>query len=193
MPEAFPVAPQFADERIFVNQLQSGDSVAFEALVRRHTQTLLQVARRLMRSEEDARDALQDTYVAVLRSIDRFEGASHLSTWLHRVLINACLMKLRSRRRHPEEPLDDLLATLRHRESIEATIQSKEIRALIHASIKRLPETYRQVIQLRDIEELSTEQTAEMLGVTPNAVKIRVHRARRALRSIIAERGKNGS
>ena len=104
MPDAVP-----ADDASLVPRLQRGDGEAFEELVRRHTPHLLRVARRLLDSEEDARDAVQDAFVSAFRSIGNFESLSMLSTWLHRIVVNAGLMKLRTRRRKPEEDIERYL------------------------------------------------------------------------------------
>lgn len=165
--------------------------------MRDHTARLLAVARRYMRNEEDARDAVQEAFIAAFRAIGKFEGGSTLSTWLHRIAINCCLMKLRSGRRHPETSIEELLPTFDetgHRvlgdegwpESVEAALERRQTREHVREAIGRLPEKYRTVILLRDIEELSTEEAARALGATPTAVKIRLHRARQALRTVIA-------
>ena len=180
----------------FVARLQAGDGEAFERLVREHARALLRVARRFMRTEEDARDALQDAFVSVFRSIRRFEANARLSTWLQRVVINACLMRLRSQRRRPEEDIEQHLprfledghqveSPLSWRESAETAMQRMELCELVRSAIEQLPAIYRQVLLLRDIEELSTDDAAELLGITPNAVKIRLHRGRQALRSLL--------
>ncbi len=179
-----------------VRRLQSGDAHAFEELVRGYGPRLLRVARRMMKTEEDARDAVQDAFVAVFKSIKVFEESSLLSTWLHRICINACLMRLRTQRRKPEEDIETYLPKFKDdghqvdpsmswRESAEGLLQTKELCTLVRSSIDRLPETYRIVLLLRDIEELTTEEAAETLGITPNAVKIRLHRGRQALRTLL--------
>jgi RNA polymerase sigma-70 factor (ECF subfamily) len=189
-----------SDEAALVPRLQRGDPAAFEELVRRHGPRLLRVARRMMGSEEDARDAVQDAFVAVFKSIDKFEAHSQLSTWLHRVLINACLMRLRSRRRRPEEDIEEYLPRFAEdghqversvawgeppAEAADALIERAELCGFVRASIDMLPDTYRVVLLMRDIEELSTDEVAEMLGISANAVKIRLHRARQALRTLL--------
>lgn len=180
----------------FVARLRSGDAAAFEDLVRTHGPRLLRVARRLLRNEEDARDAVQDAFVSAFKSVATFAEGSMLSTWLHRIVINASLMKLRTQRRHPEEDLEQLLPKFGkdgHQvvssepwaDTPESLAERAELSALVRASIDALPETYRVVLLLRDIEELSTEEAAEALGITPNAVKVRLHRARQALRTLL--------
>ena len=184
------------DESALVARLQDGDDAAFENLVREQTPRLLRVARRLLPSEEDARDAVQDAFLSAFKSIGRFERGSTISTWLHRILINACLMKLRSQRRRPEKEIDNLLPQFSedgHRiESggewtltAEETVQRVETSELVRSLIDQLPDSYRLVLIMRDLEEMSTEETAQILGVTPNAVKVRLHRARQALRTLL--------
>ncbi len=180
--------------------LRAGNAAAYETLVRTYSGRLLAVTRRLLRNDEDARDALQDAFVSAFRALPTFEAGSLLSTWLHRIAVNAALMKLRSRRRHPEDSIEDLLPKYiedGHREDghrgnptkpwkePEGLLQRQETRALVRESIDRLPETYRTVLLLRDIEELDTEEAVQLIGISPNAVKIRLHRARQALRTLL--------
>lgn len=185
-----------SQESALVARLQAGDAAAFETLVRRHTPALLRVARRFMKSEEDARDAVQDAFVAAFKSIGSFGANAQLSTWLHRIVINACLMRLRTQRRRREEDIEEFLPRFREdghqvtpsqqwTETAETILERSELVGVVRASIDRLPDTYREVLLLRDIEELSTEETAKMLGITANAVKIRLHRARQALRTLL--------
>ena len=145
-------------------------------------------------NEEDARDVVQDAMLSAFRSIDRFEGTARISTWLHRIVVNAALMKIRTRRRKPEESLEPLLPTFRDEgghmaeiaawdEPADRLAEQEETRRLVRDAILALPEGYRDVLILRDIQELDTAETAKALGVTANAVKIRLHRARQALRT----------
>lgn len=178
--------------------LQAGDSGAFETLLRDHGPRLLRLARRFLANEEDARDALQDAMVAVYRSIGNFESSSALLTWLHRIVVNSALMKLRTKRRHPEEDIEQYLPRFLEdghqrvpstpwTESAQSVLEREELRAAVREAIDKLPEAYRIVLHLRDIEELSTAETAEILGTTKNVVKIRLHRARQALRTLLDE------
>jgi len=185
-------------ERPLLERLQAGDEEACERLVREHGGRLLAIARRYLRQEEDARDAVQEGFAAAFRSVGRFQGTSSISTWLHRIVINCCLMKLRSGRRRPETSIEELLPRFDetgHRilegaqipESAETALEREETGRRVRAAIARLPEQYRAVLLLRDIEEVSTSEAAEMLGLTPNAVKIRLHRARQALRGLLVQ------
>ena len=191
----------FDHDEALIAGLQSGDSGAFETLVREHGPRLLRLARRFLANEEDARDALQDAMVAVYRSAGKFEATCALATWLHRIVVNACLMKLRAKRRRPEEDIEQYLPRFvedGHQvtpstpwtESADAVIEREELREAVRAAIAKLPDAYRIVLHLRDIEELSTAETAEVLGTTKNIVKIRLHRARQALRTLLDEQMK---
>lgn len=183
-------------EALLVARLRTGDEAAFETLLREFTGRLLCVARRMLGREEDAQDAVQEAYLNAFRALATFDGRSQLSTWLHRITINACLMRLRTRRRKPEVAIKDFLPTFladghQTRSSVmwkpqPATgIESEETQALVRACIDQLPEAYRVVLMLRDIEDINTEDTAEILGMSVAAVKTRLHRARQALRGLL--------
>jgi RNA polymerase sigma-70 factor (ECF subfamily) len=196
VPAETRVEPQPLDDAALLERLRAGEDAAFAELMRRNGGRLLAVARRMLRSEEDARDALQDAFLQAFRGIDGFAGEARLSTWLHRIVVNACLMKLRSRSRRPEQPIEELLPAFLadgHRadpgpawrsEALDA-LERSELRRLVRAAIDRLPEIYRSALLLRDIEELGTEEAARLLDVKPEAFKMRVHRARQALRTLL--------
>lgn len=186
------------DEAALVAAIRDGHDWAFEAMVRLHGGKLLAVARRLMRNDEDARDVVQAAYLSAWRSMHDFAGASRLSTWLHRIVVNTALMRLRSRRRKPEESIDALLPEFQedghHVERFsewaapaDELLERKETRATVRACIERLPENYRTVVILRDIEERSTQEVAEALTLTEAAVKVRLHRARQALSTLLRQ------
>jgi RNA polymerase sigma-70 factor (ECF subfamily) len=185
------------DETALIAQLRSGDEAAFEQVVRQYGGRLLAVARRIVGSEEDARDVVQDAFMNAFRSLDRFEGNAKLSTWLHRIAVNAALMRLRTRKRKPEQSIETLLPAFlddgHHEERfqsweepVDKALERAENRELVRRQIDALPDSYRTVLVLRDIEGLDTEETANMLGLSVNATKIRLHRARQALRTMLA-------
>jgi RNA polymerase sigma-70 factor (ECF subfamily) len=191
-----PVGGTASSHAALIARLKEGDEAAFAQLVRTQGSRLLAVAQRFLRNEEDARDVVQDAFLAAFRSIEGFQEESRISTWLHRITVNAALMKLRARRRKPEEPIEELLPNFLengHRadvgppwkEAADIALQRRETRVLVRDCIDRLPESYRTVLLLRDIEELDTEEAAQLLGITPNAVKVRLHRARQALRTLL--------
>ena len=183
--------------------LKAGDDAAYETLVRTYAPRMLMVARRFMRQEQDAQDAVQDAFISAFKAIEKFEGNSKLSTWLHRITVNACLMKLRSQKRKPERPIEDLLPKYHddgHPQSVpqgwavttDTAVQDRETQRFVREKIDELPESYRTVLLLRDIEEHSTEETAQLMGISNGAVKTRLHRARQALRELLDARMAGG-
>jgi len=184
------------DEHALLAALRAGEEWAFETLVRLYGGRLLAVARRFTRNEADAQDVVQTAYLSAFRALDTFAGGSQLSTWLHRIVVNAALMRLRSQRRKPEQSIEALLPAFEHdghhverfvewNAQADHLLQRSETRATVRACIDQLPENYRTVLVLRDIEELSTDEVAEALKMTPMAVKVRLHRARQALSTLL--------
>jgi len=184
------------DEATLVAALRAGHEWAFETMVRTYGGRLLAVARRICGNEEDARDVLQSAYLSAFRSLHGFEGSCQLSTWLHRIVVNTALMRLRSKKRKPEDSIEALLPAFledgHHVEQFsdwampaDRLMEREDVRALVRQSIAQLPETYREVLMLRDIEELATDDVAKLLALTPNAVKVRLHRARQALSTLL--------
>jgi RNA polymerase sigma-70 factor (ECF subfamily) len=178
-----------------IARISAGDARACEQFVREHGGQMLAVARRFLHNNEhDAADAVQDAFITAFASIDRFESRSAVATWLHRIVANACLMKLRRGVREgsiqPMLPTFDstghhMIKPRQWEEDAPAALQRQELRHQVRACIDRLPEPYRSVLLLRDIEEFDTEQTARMLGCTANNVKVRLHRARQALKTLL--------
>ena len=176
----------------------SCSSFDLEDLVRRFGPRLLAVARRLVRNEDDARDVVQDGLVAAFRAMGSFQGQSSPETWLHRIVVNTALMKLRARRRRPETSIEELLPAFpRGRPSRDAHPRLARDARGAHGTAARLrtssgaastvsPRRHRAILILRDVEELSTEEAAQALGITAGAAKLRLHRARQALRGLLA-------
>jgi len=180
----------------FLSRLRAGDDAAYEKLVREHSGRLLRLARRMLRSEEDARDAVQDAFLRAFRGIESFAGDAALSTWLYRITLNSCLMKLRRQRRKPEQAIEEWLPRFYddgHRVDPGPAwrlvdrdpVEEGELRELVRASIDELPEIYRTALLLRDIEGLDSSEAASLLGIQTEALKMRVHRARQALRTLL--------
>jgi RNA polymerase sigma-70 factor (ECF subfamily) len=184
------------DDDTLLAGLRAGDERAFETLVRQYGGRMLAVARRFVRNDQDAQDIVQSAYLNAFRSVSQFEGQCLVGTWLHRIVVNVALMKLRSRRRKPESPIDDLLPTFQddghHVEQFsdwcapaDELMERAETRATVRGCIDQLPDNYREILIMRDIEELSTEESARALSLTPTAVKVRLHRARQALSTLL--------
>jgi len=192
-PRMPPVPSRPDTDADLVARLQRGDDSAFEAIVRTHSGRLLSVARRFLGNNEDAQDAVQDAFIRAYKAIHTFEARAQLHTWLHRILVNTALMKLRERRRRPTESIEDLLPNystdghqaVKSRDWSDAVLERKETAAIVREAIAMLPDQYREVLVLRDIEEKDTAEAAELLGTTSNVVKVRLHRARQALRTLL--------
>jgi RNA polymerase sigma-70 factor (ECF subfamily) len=183
-------------EALLLERLRRRDDEAFEQMVRLYGPRLLAVARRLLRNDDDARDALQQAFLSAFKGLPHFNGQSQLATWLHRIIVNVSLMRLRTRSRRPEDSIDDLLPRFLedgHQAApagpwcapADVLMARAELRAQVRAAVDRLPENYRTVLLLRDIEELDTEDTARLLGTTTTAVKTRLPRARQARATLL--------
>jgi RNA polymerase sigma-70 factor (ECF subfamily) len=184
--------------RSLVLQMQQGDAAAYERLLTEFGPRLLATARRMCGNDADAQDVLQDACVACFKNIGTFKNESSIYTWMHRIVVTAALMKLRKKKRRGEASIEPMLPAFRedgHRlpdqgekawcESAHELAARGEMRKVVHTCIDQLPESYRNVLLLRDIEEFDTTQTAEALGVNEGVVKTRLHRARQALRTLL--------
>lgn len=174
--------------------LRAGDRAAFEVVVRRHGDDLYRVARRVAGNEADARDAVQEAFLAALRAIGEFAGRATLRTWLYRLTVNAALMRTRARQRRREVSIDLLVPPIEgvrdepewmFVEPIESVAARDEIRDAVHACIDRLPDNYRIVLVLRDIEGHDTREVATLIGESEANVKVRLHRARAAMKKLL--------
>jgi RNA polymerase sigma-70 factor (ECF subfamily) len=185
-----------------VARLQAGDQAAYAQLVEEHAGKIYRLALRLMGNEADAEDVLQETFLSAFKSIDRFEARSSLSTWLYRIASNAALMRLR--RKEPEqvsvdEPVERDDGELIPRQLFdfcclpEEDLLREEARAEMQRAVDELPPSLRSVFILRDIEGLSTEETAEALDLSVSAVKSRLMRARLKLRERLSQYFSHGS
>jgi RNA polymerase sigma-70 factor (ECF subfamily) len=174
------------------------DVGAFEELVRRTEDALYRLAMRYVRDESDAQEILQNSYLSAWRSLPTFEGRAQFGCWMHRITVNASLMLLRARNRHHEIAIDDVepmelnnaigQAAKKPRvrdkwpQRPDEEYQSTELRRHIESAVNALPESLRETFLLRDVKEMSTEDTAGELGASTTAIKARLHRARRVLR-----------
>jgi RNA polymerase sigma-70 factor (ECF subfamily) len=194
-----PPIANISSDSLLVARLKAGDQDAYEELVRTLGGRMLAVARRFLTDEEAARDAVQDAFLSAFRGIQRFDGQAQLSTWLHRIVVNAALMRIRTRQRRPEQSIEPMLpvfaedghhaeAVISWAESGEQALERKETRALVRAAIAELPEAWRAALLMRDIEGLSTREAADLAGISENALKLRLHRARQALATAIGRR-----
>jgi len=178
-----------------VSSFRSGNTKAFRELVRRYQGKVYALALRLTGNEADAQEVLQDTFLSVYRKFDTFRGDAAFSSWLYRITANAALMKVRSRGNRRDISLDDLSPRSEEGETrlelrdwsddAERLVMNREVAQKIASAVDQLPEKYRVVFLLREVEELSTQEVAEALGLSTPTVKTRLHRARLFLRNIL--------
>ncbi len=187
--QAVPVqaAAQPSDEEV-VTRVLAGDTALFEILMRRHNQRLYRVARAILREDAEAEDVMQEAYVRAFEHLDQFAGRAKFSTWLTKIAVHEALARAqKSRRFDALESIADfegeIMASLSKPEQTpERAVAQGETSRMLEKSIDALPETYRSVLVLRELEEMSTAETAEALGLTESNVKIRLHRAHALLR-----------
>jgi RNA polymerase sigma-70 factor (ECF subfamily) len=167
-----------------------------EELVRDNISWMLALAERLLRDRALAEDAVQEAFVSVFRGIAAFEGRSSLKTWLHRITVNASLTQLRKIKRRAEQPIDELYPEFdryecrieepwRHLTSLQEILENEELRSRVNDGIGALPDSYRIVLQLRDVEGYDTGEVAALLEISDANVKVRLHRARAALKKLL--------
>ena len=179
-------------DRHLIAAAQKGDKAAFTALVKRYEEMVYKFSFQVCRNEEDAKEALQDTFISVYRSLRSFSGRSKLSTWLYRIVTNHCLMKRRRRKldallaSYDEPPADweghQSPQSLRWEETPFDKLLKKELREILDKAILKLPVDYRAVFVLRDLEGKSNDETAKILKLSVEATKSRLRRARAFLR-----------
>jgi RNA polymerase sigma-70 factor (ECF subfamily) len=179
------------DESTLVAQAREGDTVAFGELVRRYESKIFRLAQHITQNREDAEDVLQETFLKAYEHLDQFQGNSKFYTWIVRIAVNQALMKLRRRKADRSVSLDETIDTGEDNivreiaawgEDPEERFSREELGELLDSAIKGLEPPYRSVFVLRDIEDLSTEETADVLGLSIPAVKSRLLRARLQLR-----------
>lgn len=184
-----------ATDEELIREAKSGDRSAFTLLVKRYEDTVFRFSLKLCRDREKAEETLQDTFINVYRKLGSFDGKSKFSTWLYTVVANNCLMKRRKRKLQELEESLELLdhpasspdgrfthQIARWEDSPADILLGKELRHLLDTAILKLPEIYRAVFILRDVEGKSNEETARVLGISQEAAKSRLRRARAFLR-----------
>lgn len=183
------------DDSALVAQAAAGETAAFEALVERHRNRVYGLALRMLNSEDDASEVVQETFISAYRNLAHFRGDAQFSSWVTRIAANHALMKLRHRKvvGAVEESLDEphfnergsLIEEVAPIPDAEASALNQELRGAIEAAAARLGDEYREVFVLRDLEGMSYEEIAELTSSSVPAVKSRLHRARLSLRSAI--------
>ena len=171
---------------------------AFRTIMQRHNRRLYRVARSVMRNDSEAEDVVQEAYVRAFSHLATFRGESSLATWLSRIALNEALGRLRGRRpsadlteiesRPPTQSLIIPFPNSSQQLDPERTMAQREIQLIVERAIDELPEAFRTVLVARVIEEMSIEETADLLGIRPETVKTRLHRARGLLKEALEKR-----
>jgi RNA polymerase sigma-70 factor, ECF subfamily len=179
------------DESALVARAKAGDPAAFSELVSHYDRRVFRMAKQITQNDDDAEDVLQEAFLKAYTHLDDFQGNSKFYTWIVRIAVNEALMKLRKRRSDRSVPLDEPIDTGEDEvareiavwdQNPEDTYSREELAELLDQAVQSLKPAYRTVFVLRDIEELSIEETAEALGLSISAVKSRLLRARLQLR-----------
>ncbi len=186
-----PMAAQPEDDSVVIAAVLRGDVARFEILMRRHNQRVFRTARAILRDDAEAEDAAQQAWLSAYQHLAQWDGRARFSTWLTRIVVHTAI-----RRRHSASAGMGLhlvtsdgreAETMSLRPSPEDEAARVQARALLERAIDALPESSRVVVVLRDLEELSSAETADALGLTEEAVRVRLHRARRVLRGTIED------
>lgn len=187
IPAVHPLAAVPDTDETVVRSVLGGSTDRFEILMRRYNQRVFRTARAILRDDAEAEDAAQQAWLSAYQCLAQWDGRARFSTWLTRIVVHASLRRLRGRHQGPllslvDDGDTDASSTRPSPEDETARVQA---RALLERAIDALPESARVVVVLRDLEELSGAETADALGLTEEAVRVRLHRARRALRASI--------
>jgi RNA polymerase sigma-70 factor (ECF subfamily) len=184
-----PAANAMTDEEV-VRRVRAGDTALFEVIMRRYNQRLYRVTRSILGNDGEAEDVTQDTYVRSYMHLEQFDGSAKFATWLTKIAVHEALARLRKRQRLVE--IDAASKFTGNRMNLESKSPSPEQEVLTHTmkiiledAVDRLPEIYRAVFMLREVEGMTTAETAECLSLSEETVKVRLHRARAMMRKHI--------
>jgi len=183
-------APSAADgENELIRRAKARDGAAIRAILQANNRRLFRIARGILRNDSEAEDVVQETYVRALIHLDEFRGQSSLSTWLVRIAMNEAMGRMRGQRpalqldvQRDDKPRAEVIQFPATSSDPEKSVAQRQIQAVVERAIDELPEPFRLVFIARVMEEMSIEQTAELLGLKPETVKTRLHRARSMLR-----------
>ncbi len=185
--------PESLTDEEVVSRVRAGETVLYEIIMRRYNQRLYRVVRAILHNDAESEDVMQDAYVRAYEHLDQFAARAPFSAWLTRIAVHEALARLRQRKR--QEPLDDdendgelSMKMTSQSPDPEQNASGAQLRDLLEEAVLGLPEHYRSVIMLRDIEELSTAETAHVLDLSEENVKVRLHRGHGMIRSWLFER-----
>jgi RNA polymerase sigma-70 factor (ECF subfamily) len=179
--------PTLSDSEI-VRRVRAGDLASFEVLIRRHNQRIYRAARAILRDQTEVEDVMQQTYVNAFTHLHQFEERSRFSTWLTRIAVNEAIGRRQRMHQGTHATGDEVAAAISPQPTPEHLAYAGELQRLLEEAVDGLPDAYRAVFMLRDIEGLSTSETGDALELGDEAVKTRLHRARAMLRSVVASR-----
>ncbi|MDZ4784757.1 MAG: sigma-70 family RNA polymerase sigma factor [bacterium] len=174
-----------------VEQIKKGSEDAFDTIVNKYESKLFNLAMSFTRNQEDAEEVIQDVFVTLFRKIGSFQGKSAFSSWLYRITVNAAFMRLRKNRQEKSTPVEDITPAMEMENgeldknsfpSSETITLNDELKTILYGAVSRLPDEYRNVFILRDVDGLSNKETGKILTLSIPAVKSRLHRARLMLR-----------
>jgi RNA polymerase sigma-70 factor (ECF subfamily) len=184
-------AAALSDEEV-VERVLSGDTALYEVVMRRYNTRLYRVARSILKNDGEAEDVMQDAYVRAFQHLGQFEGRAKFSTWLTRIAVHEALARAHKAKRF--EDWDDMNESMQNEIGVtpqtsnpESETASVEMSKILEQAIENLPEAYRAVVMMRDVEDMSTAETAECLSLTEENVKVRLHRAHGMLRKELYE------
>ena len=178
------------DDELVRNIISSKDEASFGELINRYSEKVHNLALRITRNPEDTEEIMQDVFVTVFKKVDKFEGKSAFSSWLYRITVNTAFMKLRKRKQNASTSLEEISPGVKNNWMGDRSEQSDinflsskhELRAVLEAAISKLPEEYRTIFVLRDVDGMSNQEVGEILNLSVPAVKSRLHRSRLMLR-----------
>ena len=177
-----------------VKRVRAGDRALFEILMRRHNQRIYRAARAIVKNESEVEDVMQQAYINAFTHLHQFEERAQFSTWLTRIAVNEAIgrrqkMRVAAMTENAEESRPDVMETITSRQPTpEHQAYARELQRVLEEAVDGLPDTYRAVFMMRDIEGLSTSETGEGLGLGEEAVKTRLHRARAMIRAAVTSR-----
>ncbi len=187
--ERILVEPGLSDEEAVKRVLQ-GDKNTYEVIMRRYNQRLFRIARTYIRDEDEIEDVIQDAYIKAYEQLHSFEFRARFSTWLIRILMNEALARVRSRKRFAPLPQDGQNesghASFRNDETPMERLMNAELKEILEKAVDKLPEKYRLVYMMREIEGMSVAETSDCLSITQTNVKVRLNRAKEMLRETIS-------
>lgn len=179
-------ATYYQEESELIQALRRRERMACTCLLKRYASRLYHVALRMVGDADEAEDVIQESFIEACRKIEQYRGDGALGAWLQRIVVNACFMRLR-RKRAQTVPIDEQFDLESASPRPELWVLDRELSAELRSAIEQLPESLRTALIARDIEHYSTEEAAKLLQITPSALKVRLHRARAALREILAQ------